>query len=66
MADDKKNFAQDRKLVAETEPYEVEYFARKHGLTAGEAREVLAQTSGNSSRELADELAAAYKRKEGR
>lgn len=31
----------DRKLVASEEPYEVAYFAEKHGIGAEEAREIL-------------------------
>jgi hypothetical protein len=31
----------DRKRVAGDEPYELNYFARKHGLTADEARKVI-------------------------
>ncbi len=39
MADDKrKRDGRDRRTVAKGEGYEVTYFARKHGLTASEAR----------------------------
>lgn len=42
--DDKsKRGAQDRSRVAANEPYEVNYFARKHGITAGQAREIIQQ-----------------------
>jgi hypothetical protein len=42
MADDKtKVGGADRRTVAGNEPYEVEYFARKHGLHAEQARELI-------------------------
>jgi hypothetical protein len=42
MADDKSNVGgADRRTVAGDEPYEVEYFARKHGLSAQQARELI-------------------------
>ena len=44
----------DRKLVAKSQQYEVAYFARKHRLTAAEARAIL-QKAGRS-REKANEL----------
>jgi hypothetical protein len=44
MADDKSKVGgQDRRTVAGNEPYEVEYFARKHGLSAQQARELISQ-----------------------
>lgn len=45
----------DRKLVASEQQYEVSYFARKHRITAADARAIL-QRAGRS-REKANELA---------
>ncbi|MCP8890147.1 MULTISPECIES: DUF3606 domain-containing protein [Sphingomonas] len=40
MADDKsKTDGRDRSRVSGSEPYEVEYFAQKHGLSAQQARD---------------------------
>lgn len=50
----------DPKLVASKQQYEVAYFARKHRISAAEAREIL-QRAGRS-RERANELAAANKK----
>jgi hypothetical protein len=56
MADDKsKRGGQDRRRVARGQAYEVSYFARKHGLTAEQARKIIEQASG--SREKANRLA---------
>ena len=42
MADNKsKRGGADRRRVAAGEGYEVNYFARKHGITAGEARDII-------------------------
>jgi len=42
MTDDKtKKGAQDRARVSAEEPYEVEYFAQKHGISMEKAREVI-------------------------
>lgn len=61
MADDKsKKDQRDRSRVAEDEPYEVEYFARKHGLTAGQARELI-EKHGNK-RDVLDKAAEEMKR----
>ena len=54
----------DPKLVASKQPYEVAYFASKHGLTADEARAILEKAG--PSREKADELADAVKNKRKR
>jgi hypothetical protein len=51
----------DRKLVAKTQQYEVEYFARKHRLAAADARAILQQAG--RSRVKANELADAGKRR---
>jgi Protein of unknown function (DUF3606) len=56
MADDKsKRGGADRRRVARGQAYEVSYFARKHGLTAGQARKIIEQAGG--SRERANRLA---------
>ena len=53
MADDTSNVGtRDRSRVAGGEPYEVEYFARKHGITAEQARELIRQHGNN--REVLD------------
>jgi len=42
MSDDKsKRGPQDRRLVSDEEPYEVSYFAKKHGLTTAEAHKII-------------------------
>ncbi|MBI0533052.1 DUF3606 domain-containing protein [Sphingomonas sp. TX0522] len=56
MADDKtKQDGRDRSQVSGSEPYEVEYFAQKHGLSAEQARDLIADI-GND-REKLDEAA---------
>lgn len=47
----------DRKLVAKSQQYEVAYFARKHRISAADARAILQQAG--RSREKANELAEA-------
>ncbi len=48
MADDKtKQGQQDRSRVAGDEPYEVEYFASKHGLTMQQARDLIDRVGNN-------------------
>ena len=60
MSDDLANAGQrDRDRVSGDEPYEVEYFARKHGLTAEQARELIARV-GNDRAKL-DAAAEAMK-----
>lgn len=52
MADDKtKTGGQDRGRVAGGEGYEVEYFARKHGISAEQARTLIKQ-HGNDRAKL--------------
>jgi hypothetical protein len=52
VADDKKNRgAQDRARVSGSEGYEVSYFARKHGITSQQARDLIKQV-GNSREKL--------------
>ena len=44
MADDEtKTDGRDRSRVSGSEPYEVDYFAEKHGLNAQQARELIAK-----------------------
>ena len=47
--------AQDRARVAGEQQYEVAYFAKKHGISAEEAKRVIAQAG--PSRQRADSLA---------
>jgi hypothetical protein len=57
MADDKtKKGGADRKRVAADQQYEAAYFARKHKISAADARSII-QQAGNS-REKANELAS--------
>jgi hypothetical protein len=52
MADNKSNVGgADRRTVAGDEPYEVSYFASKHGITSQQARELIDQ-HGNNRTEL--------------
>jgi hypothetical protein len=52
MADDKtETGGGDRRRVAGNQGYEVTYFARKHGLTAKEARDII-QRVGNDRKKL--------------
>jgi len=51
MADDKrKRGAADRRRVAAGEPYEVNYFARKHGLSKDEALKIIKKAKGNRAK----------------
>jgi hypothetical protein len=51
MADDKrKRGAADRRRVAAGEPYEVSYFARKHGLSKDEALKIIKKAKGNRAK----------------
>lgn len=57
MADDKtKRTAQDRDRVSASDAYEVEYFAKKHGLTTEQVR-TLIKKHGNSRAALETEAA---------
>lgn len=52
MPDDKtKRGAADRRKVAGGEAYEVAYFARKHGITADQARALIKRV-GNDRKKL--------------
>ena len=62
MADDKSDRgAQDRARVSGEEAYEVEYFARKHGITPQQARDLIKEV-GNDRKKL-DEAAEKMKAK---
>ena len=51
MSDDLGNVgSRDRDRVSASEPYEVEYFARKHGLTMEQARELIARVGNDRSK----------------
>jgi hypothetical protein len=65
MADEKttRGRNQDRDRVAGGQEYEVEYFARKHGITADQARQ-LVKEHGNSRATL-DAAAEKLKKKTG-
>jgi Protein of unknown function (DUF3606) len=58
--DKRKRGKQDRSRVAASEPYEVSYFARKHGISADEARAIIKEAG--PSRTAANELAARRKK----
>ncbi|ESW66512.1 hypothetical protein X769_33340 [Mesorhizobium sp. LSJC268A00] len=48
MADNKSNRGkQDRARVSTSEPYEVNYFARKHAITKDMALKIIKETKGN-------------------
>lgn len=51
MADDKSKTKEDRKLVASEESYEVDDFARKYGVSPGEAKTII-RRYGPSRRKL--------------
>jgi hypothetical protein len=58
--DKRKRGKQDRSRVAASEPYEVAYFARKHGISSAEARAII--KDAGPSRAAANELAARRKK----
>jgi len=61
MSDNKQmQDGRDRAKVNSQEQYEVAYFAKKHGLSAGEARDILKQAG--PSREAADAAASGNRR----
>ncbi|QIG68360.1 DUF3606 domain-containing protein [Rhizobium phage RHph_Y3_56_1] len=60
MADDKsKRGAADRNKVAAGEPYEVAYFAKKHGLSKEDAERIIKRHG--SDRDAADKAAQRLK-----
>lgn len=59
--DDKsKRGPADRRRVAISEPYEVSYFARKHGISAAQARDIIREAGPD--RKAANALAKARKK----
>jgi hypothetical protein len=61
MADNKaKRGGSDRRRVSAGEGYEVSYFARKHGITSAQARDLIQRIGGD--REKLNELAAKLKK----
>lgn len=61
MTDDKSNRGEpDRSRVSGSEEYEVDYLARKHDITAEQARELIRKYGGD--RERLDMEAAALRR----
>lgn len=53
MADNKHNVGEpDRDRVAGSEPYEVEYFAGKHGISAGQERDLIDQSGNDRKRSM--------------
>ena len=58
--DKRKRGKSDRGRVAANEPYEVRYFARKHGITAAEARAILKEAG--PGRAAANALAISRKK----
>ncbi|MFS0737570.1 DUF3606 domain-containing protein [Sphingomonas sp. 1P06PA] len=62
MSDDKSNVgARDRATVSGSEDYEVNNFAQKHGISAEQARQLIAE-HGNNRAQL-DESAASLSRR---
>ncbi|MES0168230.1 DUF3606 domain-containing protein [Mesorhizobium sp. M0027] len=61
MADDKsKRGSADRSRISAEEPYEVDYFAKKHGITEAQARAIIKKHG--PSRMKCDVAAVALKR----
>jgi Protein of unknown function (DUF3606) len=65
MADERttRGRNQDRERVAAGQEYEVEYFARKHGISAEQARELIKEHGNN--RETLDREAAKLTKRAG-
>lgn len=60
MSDDKsKRGAADRNRVSASEPYEVAYFAKKHGISSDDAKRIIKQHG--SDRDSADRAASKLK-----
>lgn len=58
MPDDKSKSKQDRKLVSAKQPYELDHFCRKWGLTRTQGRFIIAKHG--PSRRKCDEAAKAF------
>jgi hypothetical protein len=60
VSDDKsKRGAADRDRVSASEPYEVAYFAKKHGISSDDAKRIIKQHG--SDRDSADRAASKLK-----
>jgi hypothetical protein len=59
MSDNNQKQAQDRKLVAGGEKYEVSYFAKKHGLELKDAKRII--DAHGPDRDAADKAAQRFK-----
>lgn len=51
MANPRKRAARDRRKAANSEPYDVDYFARKHAISREQARELIRRI-GNDREKL--------------
>jgi hypothetical protein len=64
MADDKsKRGGRDRATISAEEPYEVRYFARKHGITREQAQGLIDKIGGNRAKLNAEAEKLAAKKK---
>lgn len=64
MADDKsKRGGRDRATVSAEEPYEVRYFARKHGITREQAQGLIDKIGGHRAKLNAEAEKLAAKKK---
>lgn len=59
MSDNKEKQAQDRKLVAGGQKYEVKYFANKHGIEMKDAKRII--EAHGPDRDAADKAAQRFK-----
>ncbi|URK86127.1 DUF3606 domain-containing protein (plasmid) [Rhizobium sp. RCAM05350] len=59
MSNNKQKHAQDRKMVAGGQKYEVAYFARKHGLEMQDAKRII--EAHGPDRDAADKAANRFK-----
>ncbi|PYE87067.1 DUF3606 domain-containing protein [Phyllobacterium leguminum] len=60
MTDHKDKHKQDRRRIAESQPYEVGYFRKKHGLSQDAARKIIEATHGD--RKKANEMAEKWRK----
>jgi hypothetical protein len=64
MADDKSKWdGRDRATVSAEEPYEVRYFAKKHGITRERAQDLIDKIGGNRAKLNAEAEKLAANRK---
>lgn len=55
MADNRsKRGGSDRRRIAAGQPYEVNYFRRKHGLTRDQAEDIIRRTGGDRAKANAE------------